>query len=200
MGRREKLGGASLLLAAAFLGREAIIWVWNQILTSLTSGMSGHMTLAKFPWQNATAAILALAGGTLLFWPSSKKVRPASRADRLAELYYKGDRIVDRVRYHRQLEWYQRGRGEESIVDIARDGMSVLLDYHKQGLATPQFGAINSAEKICIGMETYFSALGPFMRDGHVDQVDAMVASVAERALAAAAAFNPEKWQIERYQ
>lgn len=195
---RKRIGGGIMLVVAGWLGQETLSWLLSKAL-DLASDGAGRVTIAAFPWQNAIAAVLALVGAFLAFWPVKAKEKPATRADRLSALYYRGDLIVDQVRYNRQLEWFERGRGEKSPVDIARDGLSVLLDYQNQGLPIPQFGAINSAEKLCVGLESYFSAVGPFMRDGHVAQVDAMAAGVAETALGVAGAFNPEKWYVERY-
>lgn len=195
---RKRVGGGLVLLVAGWLGRESLSWLFGKAL-DLVGGKVSDVNLAMFPWQNAIAALLALLGAYLAFWPGNPKAKPASRSDRLLNLHYKGGQIVDRVRYSRQLQWFQRGRGEETSVDIARDGISVLLDYRNEGLPTPQFGSMSSAEKLCVGMEAYFSALGPFMRDGHVAQVDAMIADVAERALETATGFNPDNWYVERY-
>ena len=195
---RKRVGGGLILLVAGWLGQESLSWLIGKAL-DLVSGKVSGVNLAEFPWQHTMATFLALLGAYLAFWPGKAKAKSASRADRFLNLYIKGDQIVNRVRYSRRLQWYHRGLGEETSVDIARDGISVLLDYQNDGLPIPQFGSMSSAEKLCVGMEVYFSALAAFMRDGHVAQVDAMAAGVAERALSTATAFNPESWYAERH-
>ena len=132
------------------------------------------------------------------FWAKQPSAKGATRTQRLKNLQGRGWFLTERIRHHRNLQWFERDRAE-NLLDITRDGFSILLDYEKEGLPVPHFNNIVSAEKCCVGMEVYFSSLGPFMRDGHVAQVDAMAQSVAERALATAAAFNPEKWSIDKY-
>jgi hypothetical protein len=130
------------------------------------------------------------------FWTKPPGTKGGGKAARYSNLQSRGWYIAERIRHHRALEWFEWSRGE-NLLDITRDGLSVLIAYEQAGLIVPDFNGIDSAERVCVGMEQYFSALRPFMRDGHVAQVDGMVASVAERARQTAMAFNPQQWHID---
>lgn len=197
-GKKTKLaGGAFGATALVLFGKETVVWAWNQVLNGLSQGLSGGVNLSSVPWQNLIASLFGVTGLALLLWPT-KKTKPVTRADRLASLHARGWYITERIRHDRAHKWFERRRGEE-ILDITRDGISLLLAYESEGLAVPQFGEIMSAEKLCVGMELYYSTLGPFMRDGHVERVEAMAPGVAERAVVEATSFNPEKWYVDRY-
>jgi hypothetical protein len=47
-------------------------------------------------------------------------------------------------------------------------------------------------------LEVYFSALIPYMRDGHVAQVEEMAENTAHRAEGEALAFDAKRWFYEQ--
>ena len=73
----------------------------------------------------------------------------------------------------------------------------MLLSFKGAGLSVPNF-QVTYAEQVCVGLEAYFSALIPFMRDGHVSQVDTMADSAAHRAEGVAVSFDPKRWFHEQ--
>jgi hypothetical protein len=196
--KNKKLaGGAFIVTSFILFGKETLLWAWNKALDTVSTG-AGDMSLTAIPWQNLVASLFGLAGMGLLFWPA-KKVKKQSRRSLMYDLYQNADYFVSRVRHDRQLSWFERDRGENRI-DLARDGISLALQFQNSGIAAPNLDE-RSAEKICIGLEHYFSALIPFMRDGHVTQVDNMAATQAERATAVCKSFDPARWfnEQERY-
>jgi len=193
-GKKEIAGSAFVGAGLLLFGKETIVWAYGKLLDTVSAG-APEMTWTAFPWQNAIAAFLTLIGAGLLMWPKPKVKKP-TRADRLYGLYMKGDDFVDRVRNDRRLGWFERDHAENRV-DLVRDGLSALTFFKNEGLAIPNFQS-NKAESICIGLEVYFSALSPIMRDGHLDQVDSHAQSAAHQAEKFAASFNPEKWVIER--
>lgn len=196
--KKTRLAGGGIFAAGLLLlGGETLKWGWQKALDTISDGVSGGMSLAAFPWQNALAAMLTLSGGALLLWPA-KKVRTVSKAERFQALQARGRLVAERIRHERNLRWFERERGLD-LVDIARDGVSLLVDFEKQGLAVPDFANVKSAEKLLVGLELYLSTLGAFMRDGHVEQVEAMAQNVADRALAVSISFNPEDWYVNAY-
>lgn len=195
-GRRTKFAGFSLFGAGVILfGKETILWAWAKALDAFSaSGPVARVSLSALPWQNISAGILTMGGLGLLLWPRSKSRAP-TRAERLARLQARGWMITDRIRANRKTPWFRRDTGDD-LLDVTRDGFALLPHHAAEGLAVPNFST-PSAEKACMGLEHYFSTLGPLMREGHAEQVDAGVESVAERAVAVAAAFNPEHWHVD---
>jgi hypothetical protein len=191
--KNNKLAGGAILIGSLVLfGKETVAWGWSKILDSISNG-AASMAITAIPWQNLIASLMGVTGLALLFWPTSKVKKP-SRAGQLYNLYQSADYWVSRVRYDRDLEWFERDRtGVENRVDLARDGVSLALTFLKNGIPAPNFET-TSAEKICVGLEHYFSQMMPFMRDKHVAQVEAMAAATAERAIVVATTFSPEKW------
>ena len=194
--KNGKLAGGTFIAASLILfGKETLLWAWNRILDIVSKGASADMSLAAVPWQNLIASLMGLAGLSLLFWPTKKAAKP-SRATQLYRLYQRADHFVSRVRHDRRLSWYERD-GSENRGDLARDGISLLLSFQSAGLPTPEMQT-QSAEKICVGLETYFSQLMPFMRDGQLGQIDAMVSGAAKHGDSTAEAFDARTWFIEQ--
>ena len=153
------------------------------------------MTLAAFPWQNAIATVMALVGGYLAFWPTKKPIK-RSRSSEFYGLYVLADHWVEKVRDDRSMDWYEREKfGTENLIDLARDGISLALTFQKAGINAPNFQN-PSAEKVCVGLEHYFSAMIPFMRDGHVAQVEGMAVAQAKCALEVGETFDPRRWRV----
>jgi hypothetical protein len=196
--KNKKLaGGAFIVTSFILFGKETLLWVWNKSLDTVSTG-AVDMSLTAIPWQNLIASFFGLAGIGLLFWPNKKITKP-SRRSLMYNLYQSADNFVSRVRHNRQLSWFERDRGENRV-DLARDGISLALQFQNSGIPAPNLDE-RSAEKICVGLEHYFSALIPFMRDGHVAQVDSMAAIQVERASTACKSFEPARWfnEQERY-
>jgi len=128
-------------------------------------------------------------------WARSGGTVKTSRLDRLNELAEKGSNIIANVRYHRNHSWLGRDR-TNGIVDTAQMGASLLISYEKEGLPIPKFNT-KSAEKICIGLHSYFSATGPLIRDGHIKELESIAPGIVHHAEQAAMDFNPEDWYIE---
>jgi hypothetical protein len=192
--KNKKLAGGAIVIGSLVpFGKETLAWGWSKLLDALSTG-SANVTLMAIPWQNLIASVMGIVGLVLLFWPS-KKAKKLSRTAQFYALYEKADYFVSRVRHDRRLDWYERER-RENLGDLARDGLSLLLSFQDAGLPIPVFET-RSAEKMCIGMEVYFSLLKPFMRDGQIKQVDATVVGVVEHAENTCDAFDPETWFID---
>ncbi len=121
-----------------------------------------------------------------------------TQAQHFYRLWNRADSFISRVRHQRGLDWWERQRRsgfnkEESIIDIANDGMSLLLHYEKHGLPVPKFET-NSAEKVVVGLEAYFSDLAALLRDGHVETVLNSAHDAAAHAERVALNFNPQHW------
>lgn len=193
--KNKKLAGGAFIIGSIILfGKETFAWGWGKLLDALSNGATG-VTLTAIPWQNLIGSLMGIAGLILLFWSLQKSKTP-SRAQQLYRLYERADYFVSRVRHDRRLAWYQRDR-RENLVDLARDGISLLLSFKNAGLPVPDFQT-RSAEKICVGIEAYFSQLMPFMRDGQISQVDAIIAEAAKHAEITCDAFDAETWFISR--
>lgn len=189
--KNKKLAGGVFITASLILfGKETLLWAWNKALDTASTGVDG-VTLTAIPWQNLIASLMALTGFLLLFWPSKKVAKP-SRSSLMYSLYESADCYVTKVRYDRQLDWFESDSAENRE-DLAREGISLALQFQNSGIQAPNFNE-TSAAKICVGLELYFSALIPFMRDGHVTQVDGMAASEAARAMDVCKSFDPRKW------
>ncbi|WP_067733965.1 hypothetical protein [Novosphingobium naphthalenivorans] len=207
---KKRVGGALILGAAAFIGQEFFSWLLGRLLDLASAGVSG-MTWTAFPWQSALASVMALVGAYLAFWPSKrgKPSKPATLADKLYLLWTDADNFVDRVRYQRGLDWWQRAGGlsrrrnaAEDTRDIARDGISLLIRFEKGGLPVPKLDGRLYAEQVAIGCANYFETLSSFMRDGHVEHVVAMAPDAAKHAEEVATNFNADHWYLdaqERY-
>ena len=187
---KRKIAGGLLLAASGLFGKETFAWVLGKGLDFVSQG-ADEMTIGAFPWQNALATVMALVGAYLAFWPTKRPTK-VTRQERLRQLSRSADHFVSRVRFSRGLEWSQRP-GNESALDMARDGQSILIFFKEHGLAVPTFQS-QWAENVCVGMEEYFTALIPFMRDGHVSQVEASMHNAVRRAENAASTFIAEKW------
>lgn len=193
---KKLLGGGGLIAASLVLfGTETLSWVWTKVLDFLFSRGTG-LTFASLPWQNIVATLLAVAGLAVWLWPSKPKPPPPSRAAQLVGLVGKAEGIVWRIRSAREEQWFQRTT-EGDILDLVRDGQSLLITFEKRGLPIPVFQT-NSAERALIGMETYFAAIGPLIRDGHIDIVERSAKAIAERAEQASATFNLDNWNVRR--
>ena len=194
---KRKLGGGLLFAAGIWFGKETFSWLLGKALDFASQGFEG-MTWASFPWQNALASVMALVGGYLAFWPTGKLVKP-SRASELYRLSQRADNWVFRVRQDRALKWFERNNGAiaENRVDLAHDGTSLAMTFRNFGIQAPAFDT-TSAEKVCIGLEHYFSDIIPYMRDGHVEQVEKMASSTAERSIIVATNFNPREWHNDK--
>ncbi|HEX8240352.1 MAG TPA: hypothetical protein VF574_11495 [Allosphingosinicella sp.] len=197
--KRRVAGGAFLAAAALLFGRETLSWAWDQALDGLTHGLSAK-SIAAFPWQTAGATVLVAVGVLLLLWPSKPKPRKLSseeaRAERLRKLSIDAERMVHRIRDIREVKWLRQETGDE-IVDLTRDGQSLLLTFAKAGLPIPKF-TTNSAQRVLIGQHEFFSTLGPPLRDGHLENIDALAGEVAARAEQAALSFDLETWYVRR--
>lgn len=195
--KNQKLAGGTILIGSLVLfGKETLAWAWAKILDAASTG-AANVTMTAIPWQNLIASLMGVTGLALLFWPA-RKVNKPSRSSQLYDLYQIADYWVSRVRDDRSVKWFERDRaGLENTVDMARDGISLALTFKKAGISAPNFET-TSAEKICIGLEHYFSQLIPFMRDGHVEQVEKMALHTAERAIVVATNFEPSKWHHEQ--
>lgn len=194
---KKRVGGGLILVAAAFIGQEFFSWSVGRVLDLASDGISA-MTWAAFPWQSALATVMALVGAYLAFWPSKRnaKSRPATPSDKFYLLWADADRFINRVRAQRALDWYERSGSfncAEDTRDIARDGISLLIRFEKDGLPVPHFDT-NSAEKIAVGCIAYFEQLSSFMRDRHAEHVIAMAPNAAQNGEQAARSFNPDDW------
>ena len=186
---RIRLGGALLLGAAAFLGREALIWAFNKTLDAASSTVRGGIHFFSLSWQNGAAALLALCGLVLIAWPR-KKALVVSPEDDLSGLWISAENIIRRVRSHRSTRWYARDRLEPSS-DIARDGAALLVTFEKAGFKVPVFHG-GYAEQVAVGLEAYFSSLVPLMRQQHIAEAKNLAPGAAQRAVSMAKTFKPE--------
>lgn len=186
---RVRVGGALLLGAAAFFGRETVIWTFNKTLDAASSGVRGGFHFVSLSWQNGAAAVLALSGVILIAWPR-KKVPVVSPEDELSGLWISAENIIQRVRNHRSTRWYARDR-LEPLSDIARDGIALLVSFEKAGFQVPVFHG-GYAEQVAVGLEAYFSSLVPFMRQQHISEARALAPDAAQRAVSTANTFKPE--------
>lgn len=193
---RRRLGGTALLIAAAWLGRETLAWLLGKALDLVSDG-SGNVTLSAFPWQNSLALLLAAFGGYLALWPIKKPVK-LTQKERLYRLHGRANRIVDGVRFLRGLEWHRRTpQTVEQIIDLANDGLSVLLEFQAEGIPIPELQTTD-ATATCVGLHAYYSELLAFMRDGHVELVMARANAAADGAMREAREFQPTSFFIER--
>jgi hypothetical protein len=195
-GNKRKLAGGTFVVGGLILfGKETLLWVWNKVLDAFSTGLpEGGVSVAALPWQHILASILTLSGLSLLFWPSGKK----ERANPYSELWIRADNVVARIRHQRNEGRWIRLAGGEPVTDVARDGISTLLLFAKQGLATPVFQT-TSAERVAVGLEHYFSTMIPLLRDGHIETATACAAEVSKVAEGAAASFKLEKWSNDPY-
>ncbi|MEP6786734.1 MAG: hypothetical protein ABI898_13500 [Sphingomonadales bacterium] len=204
-GKRLTIGAGIAAFGTAFgvIFREALGWLVGKVLDRLPLPRSAANAVNwdAIPWLNMLAfALLAL--GVYLFWrggrmQSAKSGKPRTREELLRSLYHQGSNIVDRVRHYRRQRWLGGDNGNE-IIDTAKDGISLLLTYAKEGLVVPEFTSQDAAE-ICIGLDMYFSTIGPLMRDGHLPQIQASMGTIAKNAENAALSFNPGDWYVRQY-
>jgi hypothetical protein len=190
---RRRIGGATILAMVAWFGRETVVWAFNRLLDFFASN-EGGATLAAVPWQNVVATLLGLFGLTMVLWPSKRvvKVSPYSA------LWQRGQNVVARIRQQRNRGAWLRVMNGEPLTDVTRDGISTLYLFAEQGLATPQFST-NRAEKIAIGLEAYFSAMIPLLRDGHIERALVYAPDASERAQREAVSFNLQNWTDDPY-
>lgn len=176
-----------LLASAAVLGKETVLWAWNQFLDFVSTGAGGAMTLASFPWQNAIASLLALIGSALVLWPN-KAGKRASKYDRLV---HRSQYLVARLRKQREPQYVRHVI--EPLTDVCRDGASTLVMYDQLGFAVPHF-TTNEAERIAVAMEHYFSTMFPLLRDGHIQIARNQAADIAEQAALLGSTLNMQEF------
>ncbi len=152
--------------------------------------------IQTLPWGGLISVLLVIVGGYLAFWPSKKPTKETLE-DQFSLLWVSADNFINRVRYQRNLGWHER-RGSfnraEDTRDIARDGISLLMQFEQAGIPAPKFNEIQMAEQIAIGCEAYLAQLAPFMRDGHTAQVLTMADATVNRAEQEARSFDPQGW------
>lgn len=187
---RIALGGGALLIAGAFLGREALVWAFNKALDAASAGVRSGISFATFSWQNGAAFTLVVAGLTLVLWPKPKKPTPVS--EHYDHLWSGAASIINRVRAHRSAKWFERDRLEPTT-DIARAGLAVLLTFQKAGFEVPRLQC-QYAEQVAVGLEAYFAALIQMLRQGHYTEAKASSQSASEHAMQVGQRFNTQEW------
>jgi hypothetical protein len=187
---RKTLGGAALLAAAVFLGREAVVWAFNRVLDALSSGVRGRVNFAALSWQNSLAVALAFAGLILVLWPKPKPA--AVKAQSYRHLYDGARNVIQRVRAHRASRYFMRDR-LEPVSDIVRAGDAILLSFAKAGFHVPEFD-VPYNEQIAIGQEAYFASLIQLLGRGHIDEAKMASVPASQAAARAALLMNPQEW------
>jgi hypothetical protein len=94
------------------------------------------------------------------------------------------------------VKWLRQETADE-VIELVRDGQSLLISFAKAGLSIPRFNT-NSAEQVLIGQQEYLSALCPLIRDGHLEDIEAIAAEVAKRAEEVALGFDKGNWLVRR--
>jgi hypothetical protein len=187
---RKAVGGAALVVAGGFLGRETLVWGFNRLLDVLSAGVRGGVGFASLSWQNGTAISLVVIGMVLVLWPRPKPV--ATRAKSYTHLYEGAKGIIRRVRAHRGARYFMRDR-LEPISDIVRAGDAVLLSFAKAGFHVPTLDAPHE-EQIAVGQEAYFACLIQLIGRGHFDEAILTAATASEEAMLAASSMHPRDW------
>ena len=182
----KKWGGAALVVAGGFFGREGLIWAYGKALDGLNVSVHSGIKFASLSWQNGVAIGLVVVGLALLLWPTSK--RSASGYVKVSEntsyLYMRAVNMIDRIRHQRSAKWYERD-SLEPLTDVARAGMSLLLLFRKAGFVVPHFQT-SSAERVACGLEKYFELLVSLMSDGHTKEAKALSQEASEQAKSSA--------------
>lgn len=188
---RKTLGGAALVVAGGFLGRETLVWIFNKALDAVSSGVKNGVSFAGLSWQNSVAFCLIAIGLTLALWPKTKA--QGETEERHDNLLDGAVAIINRVRQHRSAKWFNRDRLEPTG-DIARAGMSLLLTYEKAGFHVPNFPQGLYAENVAVGLESYFSGLVQLISQGHISEAKGWSQSASSSAEAAARNLNVQEW------
>ncbi|WP_231420786.1 hypothetical protein [Sphingomonas sp. Leaf205] len=187
---RKALGGAALVLAGGFIGRETLVWIFNKTLDAASAGVRGGLGFAGLSWLNAAAFVLIIVGMALVLWPRSRP--PITKANDHRVLYDGAARIVRRVRSHRSAKWFQRD-DLEPVSDIARAGFALLLTYEKAGFKVPDLEH-EYAEQVAVGLEAYFSTLMPLLAQGHDMEALSVSGEASGQAQGAASSFDVRYW------
>ncbi|MGL5837026.1 MAG: hypothetical protein ACRCY3_00830 [Sphingorhabdus sp.] len=188
---RKTWGGAALILAGGFLGRETLVWAFNKILDAASSGVKDGVNFVTISWQNGVAVGLIAVGLILVLWPKPKAFAPPPKS--YGHLFSGAVQIIERVRDHRAARWHERDRLEPTG-DIARAGMSLLLTFEKEGFTVPRFGEGQYAENVAVGLESYFAALVQLISQGHIEEAKSFSVAASERAVQAARSLNVQEW------
>lgn len=188
--KKRRISGAVILVAAAFLAREALVWLYNQFLDAVSAGVRGGVQLPALEWQEAAALVLVIVGAGLLLWPANNLHEP--KRDPLSGLAYRADDIIHRARYHRAAQWFERDR-LEPVGDIARDGLALLVSFNKAGCRVPEFG-VKSPEQLVVGLEAYFLTLLPLIKNDHYAEARAASKTASEHAVTIASQMTREQW------
>jgi hypothetical protein len=196
---RKTAGGAALIIAGGFLGRETLVWAFNKTLDAASSGIQNGIDFAALSWQNSAALALIVIGFSLVVWPKGKTTTGTNTETgsepkiSYARLLNSANSIVHRVRDHRSTNALWRDKLEPPG-DIARAGMSVLLSFQKAGFTVPNFSNQQYSENVAIGLEAYFSAILQLIADGHIDEAKQVAIGASSRAEQLASAFNGQSW------
>lgn len=175
----------AILVLIVALGLQ-LLNVWVPRLGALVTSIFG----------SPVAWFVLFIGLFLVLRPFWAKPKVPSQAERLRHLYAEADRIVHRIRNIREVKWLRQETGDE-VIELVRDGQSLLLSFAKSGLPIPQFRT-HSAERALIGQHEYFSTLCPLIRDGHVENVEAIAEEIAGRAEQLSISFDLENWLVRR--
>ena len=187
---RKTLGGAALVIAGGFIGRETLIWAFNRLLDAATSGIRGGVSFASLTWQNGVASVLIVGGLVLVLWPKPKPM--AVMAQSYAPLYQGARNIIRRVRAHRNSRYFMRD-DLEPVSDIVRAGDAIMLSFAKAGFHVPTLD-VPYNEQVAVGQETYFAGLIQLLGRGHIDEAVLASSAASEEAVQAAAMMNPHAW------
>ena len=187
-------GGALLILAGLFLGREFLVWIVNRALDTLRAGIK----FTSLSWLNGVALILVIIGGSLALWPSKKR-HSASRTTQTpaTSLANAAASIIRRVRASRSVRWHARDR-IEPIDDIARASLSTLLTFEKAGFHVPDLN-FEFSEQIAVGASNYFEILLDLLRHGHFEEALTLAPSACKQAESEANTFEPRSWFYNIY-
>jgi hypothetical protein len=127
-----------------------------------------------------TVIVTAVVTSRVIRWRSNARSvsdeEPEGPGD--YDLYCSMDSLTDRMRAYLKYEGF--GIGSDDPNDILADCQSLNLTLHKQGFAIPYI-APGTAQRMFNVLDSYYTVIGPLLRDGHREHAMELAKSFAEK-------------------
>jgi hypothetical protein len=170
------LGLAALLLTVGASTAISNGRSWIDLVGS--SGMFGFLASPQVRVYIAALVFFALgyiAKDRIRDWKAKQPAQATNPHPRPYELYSRMDMLIDRI----QAYFQATGLGPaENRVSLSTDCFSFNTTLLKAGYAVPDVRKLDDDSRLKV-LGFYYSQVGPYLRDGHVDEAKQIAASLS---------------------
>ncbi|MCF8707084.1 hypothetical protein [Rhizorhapis sp. SPR117] len=165
---RKRFAGL-LFIVAAFVINEVFGWGIDRILDYIADHLSWAQ-IAHWQWGGWISVALVVIGVVLLFWPSPKG--PTT----VRTLHIAADHALASIPTPAMHPW---ATGKINYTQSNIVGESALVTFRKAWFKIPRLS--DDADQKASQLSTYFQALVPYLKDGHLKEARATAKKIVSQ-------------------